>query len=48
MNSFFTWQTIVAILATVLFAWVIAYFWGKGIDKMNEEHPDYKGDDFLN
>lgn len=38
MIQFITWP----------FAFVIAYFWAKGIDNMNEEHPDYKGDDFLN
>jgi len=27
---------------------IISYLWARGIDKMNKEHPDYKGDDFLN
>jgi hypothetical protein len=27
---------------------IISYLWVRGIDKMKNEHPDYKGDDFLN
>ena len=27
---------------------VISILWVWGIDKMINEHPDYKGDDFLN
>lgn len=27
---------------------IISYLWVRGIDKMKDEHPDYKGDDFLN
>ena len=27
---------------------IISYFWVKGIDYMKENHPDYKGEDFLN
>lgn len=27
---------------------IISYFWVKGIDFMKENHPDYKGEDFLN
>ena len=27
---------------------IISYLWVRGIDKMEQEHPDYKGDDFLN
>ena len=26
----------------------IVYLWVKGIDFMHKNHPDYKGDDFLN
>jgi hypothetical protein len=26
----------------------ISYLWVRGIDYMKENHPDYKGDDFLN
>jgi hypothetical protein len=27
---------------------IISYLWVRGIDYMKENHPDYKGDDFLN
>jgi hypothetical protein len=27
---------------------LISWSWVKGIDYMKENHPDYKGDDFLN
>lgn len=27
---------------------IIAFFWVRGIDYMKENHPDYKGEDFLN
>lgn len=27
---------------------VIAFFWVRGIDYMKKNHPDYKGEDFLN
>jgi hypothetical protein len=26
---------------------IISYFWVRGIDHMKENHPDYKGEDFL-
>jgi hypothetical protein len=26
----------------------LVYFWVKGIDFMQKNHPDYKGEDFLN
>jgi hypothetical protein len=26
----------------------LVYLWVNGIDDMNKNHPDYKGDDFLN
>jgi hypothetical protein len=26
----------------------LIYFWVKGIDFMQKNHPDYKGEDFLN
>jgi hypothetical protein len=32
------------VLATALLSWS----WVKGIDYMKENHPDYKGEDFLN
>jgi hypothetical protein len=27
---------------------MVAIFWVRGIDYMKENHPDYKGEDFLN
>ena len=30
-----------------LFVACISWLWVSGIDKMKNEHPDYKGDDFL-
>jgi len=35
---------IIAFVATV----PIAILWANGISKMKEQHPDYKGEDFLN
>ena len=38
---------IVYILMFIVVA-IISYFWVRGIDYMKENHPDYKGEDFLN
>jgi hypothetical protein len=27
---------------------IIAFFWVRGIDNMMKNHPDYKGEDWLN
>ena len=35
-------------LVMFVIAGIISYLWVRGIDKMGQEHPDYKGDDFLN
>jgi hypothetical protein len=35
-------------LLMVVVVAIISYFWVRGIDYMKENHPDYKGDDFLN
>jgi len=37
----------VGIIITILISVVISILWANGISKMKEEHPDYKGDDFL-
>ena len=34
-------------LITFVIAGIISYLWMKGITKMKDEYPDYKGDDFL-
>ena len=30
-----------------LFVALISYLWVRGIDNMKKNHPDYKGEDFL-
>jgi hypothetical protein len=37
-----------AIVFAISVSIIIAYFWVKGIDNMKKNHPDYKGEDFLN
>ena len=37
----------VGILITLMIIIPIAWLWVKGIDKMKNDHPDYKGEDFL-
>lgn len=32
----------------VVFSGLIAWRWAEGIDYMQKNHPDYKGEDFLN
>ena len=39
---------IVAIIISVAIAAIVAWFWVDGIDKMKQNHPDYKGEDWLN
>ena len=39
---------VVGIGCSALLAAIVSFFWVRGIDKMKNEHPDYKGDDFLN
>ena len=36
------------ILTGVILLTIISYFWVKGIDYMQENHPGYKGEDFFN
>jgi hypothetical protein len=37
-----------AILFSIAIAAIIAILWVRGIDNMKKNHPDYKGEDFLN
>ena len=37
----------VVIAVMVFFTALISWSWVRGIDYMKENHPDYKGDDFL-
>ena len=39
------WKVFLLMFVVVTF---ISYLWVRGIDYMKENHPDYKGDDFLN
>jgi len=35
-------------LLELVIAVIISYLWVRGIDNMHKNHPDYKGEDFLN
>lgn len=37
-----------AYLLMVSIVAIISYLWVRGIDYMKKNHPNYKGDDFLN
>ena len=39
---------LIVIAAISVIAGVLVFYWVDGIDYMNENHPDYKGEDFLN
>ncbi len=39
------WKVFLLIFVVVA---IISYLWVRGIDYMKENHPNYKGDDFLN
>ena len=39
---------IIGIVGIFVLAAMVAVVWVRGIDHMKEEHPDYKGEDFLN
>jgi hypothetical protein len=39
---------LVGIGCSFVLAAVVAFFWVRGVDHMKENHPDYKGEDFLN
>lgn len=39
------WKVYLLMFAVTAF---ISYIWVRGIDNMKKNHPDYKGDDFLN
>lgn len=38
---------IIGIGGSFVLAIIVATLWVRGIDYMKENHPDYKGDDFL-
>lgn len=39
---------LIGIGGSFILAAIVAFFWVRGIDYMKENHPDYKGEDFLN
>jgi len=39
---------VIAIISIIVASAVIAWRWVVGIDYMKKNHPDYKGEDFLN
>mgnify|MGYP000329894266 FL=1 len=39
---------LVGIGMSFFFAAIVAVLWVRGIDNMMKNHPDYKGEDFLN
>lgn len=39
---------VVVIIISFTIAAIVSWFWVKGIDNMKKNHPDYKGEDFLN
>lgn len=39
---------IVGIGCSFLLALIVSVLWVRGIDNMKENHPNYKGEDFLN
>jgi len=38
---------VIGIVGSFILAAMVAIFWIHGIDYMKENHPDYKGEDFL-
>ena len=44
---FYSYMSGFIILIIIFISSIIAWFWAKGIDYMNKNHPDYKGEDFL-
>ena len=38
---------VVVFIVMIVFAGLISWSWVRGIDYMKENHPDYKGEDFL-
>ncbi len=39
---------LITIVIILIISAVIAIAWASGITEMHRDHPDYKGDDFLN
>jgi hypothetical protein len=41
-------ELLIGIGGSIILAAIVATSWVRGIDYMKENHPDYKGEDFLN
>jgi len=41
-------EYVIAIGISLVLSAIIAFFWVRGIDNMQKNYPDYKGEDFLN
>lgn len=39
--------TVVSIIIALSISGLVAWLWVRGIDNMKKEHPNYKGEDFL-
>ena len=39
---------VIGIGCSFIMAAIVSFFWVRGIDYMKKNHPDYKGEDFLN
>ena len=39
---------LVVIIVLGVLLTILSYVWVKGIDNMNKNYPDYKGEDFFN
>jgi hypothetical protein len=39
---------VIGIGCSIILSAIVAIFWVRSIDYMKENHPDYKGEDFLN
>jgi len=39
---------LIGIGCSFILAAIVSFFWVRGIDYMKENHPNYKGDDWLN
>jgi hypothetical protein len=45
--SFEFFMLVVVFIVMIVFVGLISWSWVRGIDYMKENHPDYKGEDFL-
>lgn len=41
-------QYFILAMIIISFSALVSFFWVRGIDHMQKNHPDYKGEDFLN